>query len=235
MRLNYLSQTMHNISRVLVSAMLVLFFQYTIAQSDSTGFTGFKVVKSSETVGVLKVNPIPLLEGQIPVCGELRIEYEQMLAKRQSLTIGVSYNYPNFFLLAFGGNMHNHYGSFYSNYSMRGARVMLGYRYYPLDEDEAPEGFYFGPFISYNFVDFKDKHSKDYEIINYFDACGIVGYQVMADKFSFDVFGGLGYRNNFVVNEQYPFNRYYDRSVVSPFKWFEHVKIALQFNFGYVF
>ncbi|MDB5283070.1 MAG: hypothetical protein JWO06_2145 [Bacteroidota bacterium] len=202
---------------------------------DTTGFQGFKAPKLPGIQHVIKSNIIPVLIGQIPYCGELRVTYEHMITHNQSISAGFAYNFPNLFLLL--ATAQNGSNSLFHTYSMRGARADIGYRFYPLKEEEAPEGLFFGPYISYNFVKIAEKHGDNYQVVNYFNASGVAGYQFMFDGFSLEVFGGLGYRNNFILKYDSHINQTYTTGlpVVIDLGKFKYVKIVAQINFGYAF
>lgn len=207
------------------------------AVSQDTTFTGFKTQKPPFKDNVVKSNILPVLMGQIPICGELRFTYERMLSHNQSVTLGVSYNFPN--LLGFVlPAIANPKGAVLSQYSLRGGRGTLGYRFYPLKRRLAPEGLFLGPYGSYNFVKIKERRGNgSYEIWNYANAGLIVGYQIHLSKGVFmEFFGGLGYRKNFVVYYDARYDRTSKTDLVlienNPFK---NVKVFLQMNIGFGF
>jgi hypothetical protein len=199
-------------------------------QVDSdTGFVGFKAPKLAYKSSAIKIGTIPLLVGEIPYCGEIRITYEHSIASNQSLLLGVSYDFPSITLLIASMQM----GSGIGGFSWRGGRVMLGYRWYPLKDAKAPQGFYAGPLLSGNFLNIKDKqNAATYETMDYLNASMVTGYQVLAHNgFTFDIFGGLGYRDNFISH---------DSGVGLPVPFilgsgFQHVKVTAQVNLGYSF
>ena len=203
---------------------------------DTTGFQGFKTPKLPYKQNVLKSNVIPIFDGQIFYCSELRLTYEHLITHNQSISAGVSYNFPNIFLLM--ATAHLGQGSVFHTLSMRGARGILSYRIYPLKDTNAPEGFFVGPYVSYNFVKIAEKNgNSSYEVINYFNASGIAGYQYLVDGFSIEVFGGLGYRDNFISNYDSRLNKSYTSSlpIVLNLGKFKYVKLVAQINLGYAF
>lgn len=240
---------------LVISCALLLYFCSVIAQQDDTlGFVAFKAPpKAPSKMGILKVGIIPILIGQIPETGELRLNYEQVLAPKHSLLVGVSYDFPNFLVAAVSSSGAGHGGGggggggyrgghgyggggniFGANYTYEGARGMLGYRYYPLKGNEAPTGFYVGPYISYNFANAREKSGGDnQEQVNYFDACAVVGYQLIKkNHFTFDFTGGLGYKDNFITNAN-P-NMHIETNLFNS-PAMQHIKLMLQLNFGYAF
>ena len=222
---------------------------FAFAQEDNGGFVGFAKTSgktSKEVTSVFKVGILPFLFGQIYGTGELRFNYEQTIAKRQSIVAGISYDFPNLLGLAIysagasggrGANGgYNGYGSspgfLDANYAFEGVRGMLGYRYYFLKYKGAPKGLYAGPYMSYNFVNVRVKSStQDYEDLHYFDACGVIGFQAITSKhFAFDVTAGLGYRDNFITHTDSNMSLSPQLVNIPPF---DHVKLLVQLNFGY--
>ena len=210
------------------------------------GFQGFVAPKPMQNAGILKFSAVPIFEGQIDFTGEFRITYERKIAKRQSITIGISYDYPNFILLAIGnafgrgGGRHSGGSSSGANLntvSVEGGRITLGYRYYPLKKQEGLKGFFVGPYLSYNVVNIREKdNSQNYELVNYFNASAITGYQfVFKNHFELEFFGGLGYKNNFVLHRNQEANQIYGSYVFAQGGALKYVKLVMQMNFGYAF
>ena len=202
------------------------------ADSLLIGFNGFKNEKIPFKGNVIKFSPIPLLVGQIPYCGELRLTYERLITHNTSFSIGGSYNFPSvIFAIASRGS-----GVNINQFSFRGGRAILGFRYYPLKRKKAPAGLFFGPYISYNFVRVKEKKGNgSYLDLNYFNASAITGYQFNFGKsIYFEVFGGIGYRKNFTreFDSRNKSRLTYDTEVLGPIK---NLKVILQVNLGYAF
>lgn len=215
-------------------------------QDELQGFQGFSTPKPMRNAGILKFSIIPIFEGQIDFTGELRVTYEHKIAKRQSITIGASYDYPNFILLAIsnahpgrGGRHGGGYGrsAGFNSVSVEGGRITLGYRYYPLKKLEGLKGFFVGPYLSFNSVNMRQKsNSQNYEVINYADATPITGYQfVFAKHFELEFFGGIGYKNNFVAHYNTAANDVYRQYAIPQLPGMTHVKLVAQMNLGYVF
>jgi hypothetical protein len=226
----------HRKKYALLFATTLMFSLIHAQEADSLGFRGFKNPKLPYRQNEIKANFVPLLMGQIPICGELRITYERLFTHNQSFTAGFSYNYPNLFLLITTALNDPQGKGWFGRFSTQGARFTLGYRYYPFKDVQAPEGLFFGPYFSYNFAKIGYKSTQgSYQILNYLNAEAIVGYQVeISDNFYFEFFGGLGYKHNFVV--------YYDsrsnKTSSEDFYLFpplKNVKLALQVNFCYAF
>jgi hypothetical protein len=204
------------------------------ADVDSSDFEGFETPRILYTQNIVKANIIPFLIGQIPYCGEARITYERMLTHNQSLVIGASYNYPNIFLLM--ADLRSGSRSF-SQFSLRGGRGMIGYRYYPIKSLTAPNGLFIGPFFSYNFVKIKEKNGNgSYQLVNYMNATFTVGYQVAFTKhFYGEIITGIGYRKNFYINYNASTNTKSVTDYQFPIKALNHVKFLMMINLAYAF
>ncbi|MCX6200120.1 MAG: DUF3575 domain-containing protein [Bacteroidetes bacterium] len=197
-------------------------------------FQGFKERKLPFKQNVIKSNLIPIFMGQIPLCGELRFTYERMLTHNQSLTIGASYNFPNLFLFVMPA-ITNPGRATLKNYSLRGGRITLGYRFYPLKRRHAPNGLFFGPYGSFNFVKIKErKGNGSFETWNYADACFILGYQFHMRRGVFmEFFGGLGYRKNFIRDYDARYNSTSEREYYVIKGPVPNFKVLLQMNIGF--
>jgi hypothetical protein len=226
-----------NVRNLLFVFVLLLSASAVFAQVDSAEikkFKGFRTPKFSSADNVVKSNLIPIVMGQIPICGEIRITYERMIWHKHSLTLGGSYNFPNLLLFAMPAAV-NPMRATMQRYSMRGGRITFGYRYYPLS-DEAPKGFFFGPWFSYNFVRIKEKRGDgSYADIIYTSANVIAGYQARFGKhIFFEVFGGLGYKHNYesdydAKSKQFVKADLYNKKI----PYFRNVKVVMQINLGY--
>ncbi len=218
----------------LVSLLLVLGIVALAQAKDSTGFQGFKTPRFAERDNIVKWSSFSYITGQIILCGEVRLSYERMLAYNHSLTVTGSYNYPNPILIV--DALLRPKSSFLSEYSIRGGRIAVGYRFYPLMGFRAPEGLFIGPYVSYNFVKVKERHGNgDYLTINNFNANAIVGYQFqMGDHWYVEVFSGMGYKNSFMINYDATNNKS-SRSPYYLIKPLRHFNLCGQLNIGYAF
>jgi hypothetical protein len=213
--------------------LLLLFFAAALLSragaqsSDTIGFKGFRAHKMPRYVNIVKASPVSYLWGQIPFTGELRLSYERMLTHNQSVTAGFSYNYLNpFFAVAFALG-----GKIPFPISMQGARVQAGYRFYPIKKLEAPEGFFFGPHVSYSFVKVKDRAIQYTEyFISYFNVNLLAGYQFQIDDHFFvEGYTGIGYRMNRGEFVNYARRTTDVQRIGGP------VKVSLGINFAYAF
>lgn len=228
----------NKVLKVLLSGfVLPLLFTSSVFGQKRT-FTGFEDRKIPFKQNVIKWNIIPVFIGQIPLCGELRFTYERMLTHNQSLTVGLSYNFPSIPFVLVPSALSSR-GYSIKDFSMRGGRITFGYRYYPLKRKEAPNGLFTGPYGSFNFVKIKERNGNgSYDLICYANASWIVGFQRhLRHGVFFELFGGLGYKKNFV----YSYDATYNQSSQQDFDLFEktplhilkNVKITLQINVGF--
>jgi len=208
-------------------------------RADTSGFEGFNAVKFPVKANTVKIGIVPFLVGEIPYCGEIRVTYEHPITHNQSILAGLSYDYPGALLLLASVSSP---GSGINQLSWRGGRIMLGYRWYPLKKNDAPKGFYIGPYFSYNFLKIQDKQDHSiYETMDYINASFIVGEQVLArNGFTFDIFCGAGYKDNFIAHNDPNLNvgilKPTDLLGVPPAPAAaQHIKFTLQVNFGYSF
>ncbi len=235
-----------------IVCLFLILSSFVFAQrEDTSGFVGFSKPSQTHSKGptsVFKVGILPFFFGQVWGTGELRFNYERVIAPQQTILIGLSYDFPNLLGMAIysagasggrGANgTHSGYGSrpgfLDANYAFEGVRGMLGYRYYFLKSKGAPSGLYAGPYLSYNFVDVHERAAtKNYEDLHYFDACGVVGFQAVSHKhFVFDVTTGLGYKDNFITHPNSDMSLSTQTIHIKPF---DHVKFLVQLNFGYAF
>jgi hypothetical protein len=226
--------------------LVAIFFWFNLIQAqdttlapvlDTIEFEGFKSAKSAARDNLIKGSAIPFFFGQIPFTGEIRIGYERMITHNQSLNFTGGYVYPNPVL--FFGSLIARNGLF-NKMSIRGGKIGVGYRFYPVKNRQAPEGFYFGPYGSYTFARLKEKRGNDDVYTwHYANAGMIAGYQVKIEEYLYvDMFAGLGYRKNW---ESFYNSATKKRSTqdlgLPPVFMLPHrnVKIFLQFNLCYAF
>ncbi|MCS6935196.1 MAG: hypothetical protein NZM35_08620 [Chitinophagales bacterium] len=201
-------------------------------RKDTTGFEGFKPVRTIPHQNLVKTFPLPFLVGQIMYCGEARFTYERMITHNQSVLVGVSYNYPNLLLLLNDVL----YQSGFSRFNIHGARGMLGYRIYPFRTSVAPEGPFAGVYMSYNYARVRERSGNgDFFALHYTNASVVGGYQMyLGDNFYGEGFAGIGYRYNFVQSYDASTGRTSLREI-STIPVFKNLKFVLQFNVSYAF
>jgi hypothetical protein len=237
------------VKHIFITTLVLAFIHCSAQQDELQGFKGFSTPRSTHNSGLLKTNLIPFLVGQMPFTGELRLTYERAIAKKQSVTIGASYDYPNFILAAagsgggHGGGRRGNGGGYagrgggITGVSIEGGRVTLGYRYYPLKNAVALKGLFVGPYLSYNAANIREKNnSSEYEVANYANASAITGYQLVFPKhWSFEIFGGIGYKDNFSLHYDAAADRVFEQYRFFQNSAMNHIKLVVQMNFGYAF
>lgn len=227
---------------LLFALVLLLVYNNSFSQSDTTsrdfkGFKGFKADKFPTKQNVIKFTPIPCFVGQIPFCGELRFTYERMLTHNQSLSLGLSYNYPSLFLLVLPA-IANPNNATLKHYSLRGGRITFAYRFYPFKSKSAPGGLFVGPYGSFNFVKIKERNGNgSYDLVYYADACLVAGYQIPLPKGVYMEFmAGFGYRQNktYEYDARTNTSSLHDYYIINSGA-LKNVKVLLQMNIGYGF
>ncbi len=147
-----------------------------------------------DNMSVLKFSPLQML------AGEINFGYERKIDEMSSIEFELG---PTLSNVGFSVN-NNHFGyidpfySYTTETSKPGFFASAGYRFYPLDNSKALNGFYVSPVLKYrlmNFgiVDYSEnlKDTKGSE--NHFYFTFNFGYQTwLSDNFSLDFFGGLG-------------------------------------------
>jgi len=101
----------------------------------------------------------------------------------------------------------------------------------------APEGIFFGPHVSYSTVIVSNRYLNNYDIYlrgTHFNVAMLGGAQVMFSEFTFEVFGGLGYKWNSWIFRTAPSNiQTVDPDIGGPYEW--RAKFYLGYSFGYAF
>ncbi len=182
-------------------SILVLILIWTI--SASAQFIEEQIGQQKPTTKrlVLKTDPSLFLMGQLPISGEYRVSAELVLTNKNSVQLGASYVGKSLLLLlASQSDSAN-----VDNFSLNGFRVQGSYKWYPFgDLKSAPNGFFVAPHISYTQILFRDKTAalkyRDTRVV-YFNVAILAGYQfIVKDKFSIEVFHGIGLRRNQLIN-----------------------------------
>lgn len=178
----------------------------------------------------IKTNPLSALGGPlfvtfIPITGEYKILFETRTAQKQSIEVGVGYLGPSL-LLNLDELSEN---DSVSGVKTSGFRVQLSYKFF-LTKDQAPEGFYVGPHVSYAKAQIKDKDEPE----DSFSAAKlnldvIFGYQLITSGgFALNVYTGLGFKiRDYDLGEDSDFSFDYGNDKAP--------NVAFGFTFGYAF
>ncbi len=152
---------------------------------------------------VLKTDPTLFLQGPIPGTGEYRVSSELAIGSKSSIQLGGSFVGKDLISLLSGVLSDS---SNVKAYRLTGYRFQFTYKYYPFGHyKNAPEGFFVGPHFSISQVYFHIKNTalkySNYTI-TYANAALIFGYQfAIGDTFVIELFQGLGYRDNRLMND----------------------------------
>jgi hypothetical protein len=194
---------------------------------------------------LLKTNPLPILwgpvPGVVPLTAEYRLINEFVVAPHQSSIIGFSFLGKSPLLSIFDPFL----GGRSREIMVRGFRFQMAHRFY-LNKfsnslglgysDYAPEGLYFGPLFSYSEVRVSTKYANIFDIyrrITHFNANMVTGYQLIWDGFVFDIFTGLGYKENRWYEHFPPTVRPIYPQIGGAYN--SNLKFIFGFNFGIAF
>lgn len=196
-------------------------------------------------LSIIKTNPLPILWGPIPLTSEYRLIYETSTFYNQSVSIGVSYLGKNMLVNLFS-LIDSSLRSDWEKLKIRGIRGQISYKFFIGKKKPhkiyGPHGLYIGPLLSYSSAKVTDEYfsvrRNFYMKFANFNLNCITGLQIIAfNKFSFDMFSGLGYRYNvFIVN--YLNQPNISRMIILPLDdvpFFKNLKFTLGFNLGYCF
>lgn len=185
---------------------------------------------------VVKSNPLLLIWGSIPFTSEFRLVQEATVSKKQSTQLWVS-GYLKSPLLLIGERVTKSGATT----AIRGYRVQLAHKFYLGKNTAAPEGFYFGPQVSYTDIRMslkqwiiRDVYIQGKQV----NLVCLLGYQTIGKNMAFDIFAGLGYKTNFLSWHYSP-----RRIIPIPLEDVEGlsfilkspVKFTFGMNFGFVY
>lgn len=183
----------------------------------------------------IKTNPLAMIVGTTLYSSEYRIVLENTTEKNQSIQIGASYLSTNSILKSEAKADTNFKNG--ETIILRGFRVQASYRFYLADA--APNGFYVAPHVSYSIANLMLKfnntvYHNTYYRLTYLNYSGMIGYQGILNRtLVFDVFLGLGYRDN---KFEYIKNGTFTLLDAKGLYFFpENIKVYLGFNVGYAF
>ena len=134
---------------------------------------------------------------------------------------------PSFLLNSFNSSIKDSTGGISAN----GFRGQVWYKFF-ITSDEAPKGFYIGPYGSYaTFKMISSRNSSDYVTGKRTNLAVVTGYQVITKGgFAFDIYVGLGIKTRHwtagIEGSQFNLD---DLNKVKP------IPINFGFNFGYAF
>lgn len=163
----------------------------------------------------------------IPYSSEYRLVFEAKTFKKQSVQVGLSYLGPSFLINSLNSSIKDSTGGV----SASGFRAQIWYKFF-ITSDEAPKGFYVGPYYSYaTFKMTSSRNSSDYVTGKRTNAAVVTGYQFLSKGgFAFDIYVGLGIKTRHWTAgaDGTEFNMD-DLNQLKP------IPINFGFNFGYAF
>ncbi len=179
----------------------------------------------------IKTNPLAALGGPIwvffvPVTGEYKVLFEAKTTSKQSIQAGIGYLGPSIFL-----NLDelSSDGDSIAGVKTSGFRAQLMYKFF-LTKDEAPEGFYVGPHVSYAKARIENKRNPDDDFTAAkLNVNVVLGYQLITQGgFTLDVYTGLGLKlREYTFRDVSSFDFDYGNKATP--------NVAFGFSFGYAF
>lgn len=150
---------------------------------------------------VIKSNPLAIIWGAIPFTSEYRLNYEFIASRNQSSQVSYSFLGKSPILSLMEDTL------FPIPVIVRGFRFQASHRFFlndmmealGFDDGYAPNGFYISPHVSYATARFTPKFFNTQDIylrISHFNVNLLGGFQLIVDNICFEVFTGLGYKNN---------------------------------------
>ncbi len=165
---------------------------------------GDKEIPAAQPSIILKTNPGTILIGPIAYTSEYRITFEMPTYLYYGIQIGVSYLGENIFLELTEHDTTTVYGLPARPYDLvvRGFRLQFTYKRYIFQKTfgYAPYGAYIALHYSFSkaYITFRQLNLyKEYIFAVHENYDLIAGYQFRILHFTFDMFSGAGYKNNF--------------------------------------
>ncbi len=149
-------------------------------------------------LNMVKTNPLALIWSQIPFTSEARFMYERVGGLHESTMVGLSYVFPSPYFKLFWDSLETDLGY---QISTLGYRVQAGQKFYLLNKQRAPNGFFIMPHASYNNLRITLKDLKGYYAhFIFFNVSLLAGYQlVLFDLLTIEAYTGAGWRDNYVL------------------------------------
>jgi hypothetical protein len=177
-----------------------------------------------------KTNPLAALGGPlwvtvVPITGEYKLLFEAKTARKQTIEVGMSYLGPSAFINLDKLSENDSVSGVHTS----GYRVQLAYKFF-VTKNEAPEGFYVAPHVSYAKARIEDKdHTSDYIEASKLNVDVLLGYQVVTGGgFVFNVYTGLGLKVrdiDYPNESSFSFDTYNDA----------RPNVVMGFSFGFAF
>ncbi|MBK0404223.1 DUF3575 domain-containing protein [Adhaeribacter sp. BT258] len=160
--------------------------------SPATYFTTKKVAEKTPLRTSIKMNPLLLLQGDIPVY------IEQKVAKKLTIELGLGMTYDNVITDALDPD---HYSESTQKENLMGYSIAAGLRYYPSSTYETMEGYYFAPEIRYRqyksianqYLEETIDVKQGRDLTDFKLGFGYVDF--IEDRIFIDMYTGIGMRN----------------------------------------
>ncbi len=164
------------------------------------GFTSDTLQEVPYRGQVIKTNPLALLWSQIPLTGEFRLMYEQKQSTITSSLVSLSYIFKSPITSYIISNINSNSNNPNIQLSINGLRLQGMQRFYIFPNlfpraEQRPEGIYLAPHFSINST--SDNFPGEFVSYNFINANILGGLQFFVGPIAFDIYAGLGYRDNF--------------------------------------
>jgi hypothetical protein len=165
--------------------------------SPATYFTTKKVAEKKPLRTTVKMNPLLLIQGDIPVYVEHKV------AKKVTVELGLGMTYDNVITDALDVD---HYPESTEKENLMGYSIAAGLRYYPSSTYETMEGYYFAPEIRYRqYKSITNQYLE--ETINVKQGRNITDFKLgfgyvdfIEDRIFIDLYTGIGMRKRNYYN-----------------------------------
>ena len=211
---------------------------FIFSQRNSTLLREFNDIYDNTTTKILKTNPGTILIGPIIFTSEYRIVFEMPVYLNYGIQIGVSYLGENIFLKILDSDTTTIYGlpAKPNDMIVNGFRIQLSYKRYIFQKyfGYSPFGIYIGIHYSFSkaYITLKSLNLFKKHIYAVHENYNLItGYQLDINKFVFDSYLGIGYKNNFWAYRE----NYNSIQKIDGLYFNLPIKLLLGINIGYSF
>jgi len=191
---------------------------------------------------ILKTNPFNLIAGPIfPFVSEARITGEVVHGLKQSSQLSASYLFKGVLLSMVDNSTPGGLGI--DELIFEGFRIQAAHRIFLMSSTKskmkAPVGLYIGPHASYSSLKIADRYFNQFQSYfraTYFNVNLLVGYQLNLGRAYFDFNFGLGYKNNYWIEQLATQRRVVPPDELGYGPYFSSpLKVQCGFELGYAF
>jgi len=212
---------------LLIAGLVLIMLASPVSAQNSGGNEDFRFT--------IKTNPLSALGGPfwlaiVPLTGEYKVLFEAVVSEKSSLQIGAGYIGPSVLLNL--DDLINEEGEEISGIKTSGFRGQAMYKLFISRDLSAPEGFYFGPHISYATAELKNKSNSEESLKGTkLNINGVFGYQLITSGgFTLDIFTGMGF-----VSRKWEISGTNWDEEQDAFNDKASISVPLGFTFGYAF